>query len=83
MATEAHMESGRRFLKAFEWKNWKDLDRDEEKKLPVPPIQKGCPEGMPVISLIPPDKITLGRMPLIEAYVVIITNLPSVTVAFG
>jgi SagB-type dehydrogenase family enzyme len=61
------IESGRQFLKADLWEDWDNLDKDQEKGLPPPPLQKPYPHDAPLFDLVPPGKLTVGDMPLIEA----------------
>lgn len=64
------MKSGhtyREFLKNDLWPEWKTLERDEKKGIPPPPLQKPYPQDAPLIDLVPPEDLTLGRMPLSEA----------------
>lgn len=44
-----------------------EMETDQMKGLPIPPIQKPYPEGGCLIDLISPNEFTLGHMPLIEA----------------
>ena len=60
------METYRKFLKEWWWKEWADFDTDQRKGLPHPPLQKPAPEGVPLIDLVPPAELTLGTMSLID-----------------
>lgn len=59
----------RDFLKAHLWGEWKlkDLETDQRKGLPPPPLQKPIPSGANIIDLLPPEKITVGQMSILEA----------------
>jgi SagB-type dehydrogenase family enzyme len=60
------IEDGRQFLKADLWEAWDTLDTDQERGLPPPPPQKPYPPDAPIFDLTPPEKLTVGNMPLIE-----------------
>jgi SagB-type dehydrogenase family enzyme len=49
------------------WQMRGDLESDQEKKLPPPPLQKPYPEDALLVDLIAPQDLTLGQMPLREA----------------
>jgi SagB-type dehydrogenase family enzyme len=62
----AAIASGRRFLRA----NWDDRDEtksDQDRGVPVPAQQSEAPAGAPTVRLVPPDTMSLGTMPLIDA----------------
>ena len=59
------IDDGRNWLKAEEWS--RELETDQRKGLPHPPLQKPVPEGAELIELVSPEKIALGEMPLREA----------------
>jgi SagB-type dehydrogenase family enzyme len=40
---------------------------EEEEEIKAPPLEKECPKNAKRIDLVPPEKITVGTMPLIEA----------------
>ena len=61
------LETDRQFLKSDRWGEWRDLETDQKRRVPVPPAQKPCPEGAFLIDLPAPEEITVGRMPLFEA----------------
>jgi len=58
---------GRAFLKANQWREWRVLETDQKKGLPAPPPEKPYAENALLIDLLPPDALTVGQMPLIEA----------------
>ena len=62
-----HMEIYRRFLKSDRWEEWRKLETDQRKGVPPPLPQKPYPEDAKLVSLVSPEKLTIGRMPLIEA----------------
>lgn len=57
----------RPMIKGDLWREWGSLELDQRKGLPMPPLEKPCPPGSATISLVPPQEITIGTMPLIEA----------------
>ena len=61
------IETYRKFLKADLWEEWENLETDQKKQIPHPPIQKPYPEEAELIDLIAPEDLTVGKMPLIEA----------------
>jgi len=56
------IEEGRSWLKADEWDM--EIETDQQKGVPHPPLQKPVPEGTVLIELIPPERISLGDVPL-------------------
>lgn len=61
------MEPYRKFLKAYRWDEWAELETDQRKKIAPPPPQKPYPQDARLIDLIEPKDLTVGKMPLIEA----------------
>jgi SagB-type dehydrogenase family enzyme len=61
------MENYRKFLKSDRWEEWRKIETDQRKGVPAPPPQKSHPKGARLISLISPEDLTVGKMPLIEA----------------
>ncbi len=61
------METYRQFLKSDRWEEWKKHETDQKRGVPAPPPQKPYPKGATWIDLVPPDDLTVGRMPLVEA----------------
>jgi SagB-type dehydrogenase family enzyme len=57
----------RNLLKSDRWEEWKRLDTDQRKGVPVPSQQKPYPKDAVLVDLVPPNELTVGRMPLIEA----------------
>lgn len=44
-----------------------EIETDQMKGLPVPPIQKPYPKDAELVDLVNPEQFSLGKMPLIEA----------------
>jgi SagB-type dehydrogenase family enzyme len=57
----------RDFLKADLWAEMDWSTTDQSKGLPLPEMQKAVPAGATVVDLIPYEKLTVGRMSVIEA----------------
>lgn len=62
-------ETGRQFLKSDLWEEWRHSQTDQKNKVHFPPLEKPFPSDAPLIDLVPPGKLTCGRMPLIDAIV--------------
>jgi SagB-type dehydrogenase family enzyme len=60
-------EMHREFLKSDRWDEWRKLETDQKKGVPPPPPQKPYPKDAKLISLVSPEQLTIGKMPLIEA----------------
>lgn len=60
------IEENREFLKGDLWGEWKDLDRDQKKGIPAPPLQKPYPADATLLELVQPEKFSLGKVPLID-----------------
>lgn len=61
---EKSIHEGRKWLKAAEW--GQEEETDQKRGLPPPPLQKPPSEGGKLIGLVPPEEISLGKMPLRE-----------------
>jgi SagB-type dehydrogenase family enzyme len=61
-----NMETYRKFLKAERWEEWEQLETDQKRNISRPPIQKPYTKQAALISLIAPEDMTVGKMPLIE-----------------
>jgi SagB-type dehydrogenase family enzyme len=61
------MPSYRKYLKNQTLPGMSEMETDQMKGLPLPPIQKPYPEGAGLIDLVSPVEFTLGRMTLIDA----------------
>jgi SagB-type dehydrogenase family enzyme len=57
----------RKYLKNQELPGMGEIETDQMKGLPLPPIQKPYSENAELIDLVSPDHFSLGNMPLIEA----------------
>lgn len=57
----------RQFLKSDAWEEWSKMETDQRKEMPPPPPQKPYPKDATLIDLVPPQDLTVGKMPLIEA----------------
>ncbi len=55
------------FLKSGPWDEWQKLATDQRQGIPVPPPQKPHADDAPLIDLVAPEDLTVGRLPLIEA----------------
>ena len=55
----------RSFLKEY-WGIWENLETDQRREVPIPPVQKPYPADAKRVDLVPLEKISIGRMPLIE-----------------
>jgi SagB-type dehydrogenase family enzyme len=44
-----------------------EIETDQMKGLPIPPIQKPYPKDAELVDLVNPEQFSLGKMPLIEA----------------
>ena len=60
------IQAGRNFLTSGPREDWKNLDLDQGKNIPPPPMQQECPAGAEVVDLVPADELSLGTMPLLE-----------------
>jgi SagB-type dehydrogenase family enzyme len=57
----------RKYLKNQELPGMSEIETDQMKGLPLPPIQKPYPKDAELLDLIHPEQFNLGNMPLIEA----------------
>ncbi len=57
----------RDFLKADLWREFDRLESDQRRGIPAPPVEKPVPTESTRIDLPPPEQLTIGQMPLIEA----------------
>jgi hypothetical protein len=62
----AAIEQGRGLLRA-NWELRDEAESDQDKGTPPPAQQKETPPGALTVALVPPEKITLGEMPIIDA----------------
>jgi SagB-type dehydrogenase family enzyme len=61
------MDSHALLLRQHQWDGSPPVETDQSKGLPQPPLQKPYPADAKLVDLVPPDDLTLGTMPLIEA----------------
>jgi len=61
------IETHRRSLKSNRWDEWEKLETDQKKGVPPPQPQKPFPKNGKLISLVSPEKLTIGTMQLIES----------------
>ena len=61
------MTNYRKYLKNQTLLGMSEMETDQMKGLPIPPIQKPYPECANLVDLVSPAEFTLGRMPLIDA----------------
>ncbi|MDH5266761.1 MAG: SagB/ThcOx family dehydrogenase [Candidatus Bathyarchaeota archaeon] len=57
----------RKYLKNQSLPGMAEIETDQMKGLPIPPIQKPCPKDAELVDLISPEQFSLGNMSLIEA----------------
>jgi SagB-type dehydrogenase family enzyme len=57
----------RKYLKNQSLPGMSEIETDQMKGLPVPPIQKPYPKDAELVDLVNPEQFSLGEMPLIEA----------------
>ena len=62
----AALEDYREFLKGDLWGEWEDIDTDQRKGSPAPPLQKPYPDDATLLELVPPEEFSVGRTPLID-----------------
>jgi SagB-type dehydrogenase family enzyme len=61
------MTTYRKYLKNQTLPGMSEMETDQMKGLPLPPIQKPYPEGAGLIDLVSPAEFTVGRIALIDA----------------
>jgi hypothetical protein len=44
-------------------KEMKDVQSDQQKKVPPPPLQQPYPEDAKLIDLVPPEELSVGKRP--------------------
>lgn len=57
----------RSFLRADLWRHLDRVESDQKRGVPPPPIEKPLPPDAAIFDLVPPERFTVGQMPLIEA----------------
>jgi SagB-type dehydrogenase family enzyme len=65
--TEETIARGRQFLRSDGWQEWSTVETGQKKKLPPLPAQKPPPPDARLSDLVPPEELTVGTMPLVEA----------------
>jgi SagB-type dehydrogenase family enzyme len=65
--TEPSIETYRKFLKSDQWDKFGEMQTDQQKRLPAPPLQKPYPEDASLIDLIAPADLTVGTISLLDA----------------
>lgn len=58
---------GRKFLKATDWARAQEIETDQKRGLPHPPLQKPAPEGAPRVPLPDPKSIAVPPVSVAEA----------------
>ena len=58
--------SNREFLKGGDWPRWGRTETDQKRKVPMPALQKGYAEPAVKLELVPPERFTVGRMPIYD-----------------
>ncbi|HOD73313.1 MAG TPA: hypothetical protein PKM13_02070, partial [Candidatus Bipolaricaulis anaerobius] len=58
---------GRQFLKATAWARAQEIETDQRKGIPHPPLQRPAPDGAPVVRLPDPQTLRVGEVPLRDA----------------
>jgi SagB-type dehydrogenase family enzyme len=61
------LQDHRRFLKADLWREFDRMESDQRRGIPAPPVEKPAPAGAARVDLPPPERFTVGQMPVIEA----------------
>lgn len=61
------IESGRRLLKATPWEKAREIETDQKKGVPHPPLQKRAPEAAPLVDLPDPKTVQVGETSVFEA----------------
>jgi len=61
------IESGRRLLKATPWEKAREIETDQKRGVPHPPLQKPAPNGVPIVDLPDPKTVQVGEVSVVEA----------------
>jgi SagB-type dehydrogenase family enzyme len=61
------IENGRRFLKSTSWEKAREVETDQRKGVPHPPLQKSGPPGAPTVALPDPKTLQVGTTSVFEA----------------
>ncbi len=59
--------SDRSFLRSNRWAEWRDLDSDQKKGIAPPPPQKPYPADAQLFDLVASERLSVGRMSVLEA----------------
>jgi len=59
-------EGSKNFLRADVFKELDNLETDQQKELPQPPVQKSCPASSTLIDLIPVENFDCGNMSILN-----------------
>lgn len=60
-------ETSKKLLKADIFKDLNNIETDQEKELPQPPVQKSCSPSSVLIDLIPVENFSSGQMSILDA----------------
>ncbi len=66
MEIENEIGNRRKFLRTDSMGKWGRVKSDQKKRLPAPLIQKPYPKDAKLIGLIAPERLTIGKVPLID-----------------
>ncbi len=61
------IDDGREFLKSRQWPEWRVMETDQKRNIAVPPRQKPRPDGAPLVELVSPSDLAVGRLPVADA----------------
>jgi SagB-type dehydrogenase family enzyme len=61
------IDRGREFLKSKDWAEWREMQTDQNKGVPVPERQKPCPEGAALFDLVRAGDLSMGQLPVADA----------------
>ena len=60
-------ENEREFLKATTWDVWGQTQSDQQRGVPLPPVEKEIPTGAILVDLVPPEQFHVGQMSVKDA----------------
>ncbi|MFT9497426.1 SagB/ThcOx family dehydrogenase [Anaerosolibacter sp.] len=60
------IKENREFLKGGDWDAWNETETDQRKKVPMPDLQKPYDQGVILIDLVTPEKMTVGQVSLFD-----------------
>jgi SagB-type dehydrogenase family enzyme len=61
------IDQGREFLKSKDWLEWREMQTDQNKGVPVPERQKPCPEVAALVDLVRAEDLSLGSLAVKDA----------------